>query len=269
MRAVKRPHPRLPGTLQPLQALARNLRWTWRPSLRVLFETIDPAVWSETGGNPVEVLRRAPWESLEELARDAGFLARLSAIVSEIATEEDAPSRSPAARALVARGDRIAYFSAEFGLTELLPVYAGGLGVLAGDHLKSASDLAIPLVGVGLFYREGYFRQSLDPLEGQREENPVLDVEGLPIAYPETLARRTPAGRGRGGGRPFDLRSHPHRRGRPDPAAPARHAHSRERARGSGDHRSPLWRRPRDADPPGDRARRRRSPRSRTAGLSA
>jgi glycogen phosphorylase len=186
MRAVERPHPRLPGSLQPLQALARNLRWTWRPTLRVLFETIDPAVWAETGGNPVEILRRAPSGRLEELSRDEGFLARLSAVVSEIATEEDAPSRSPAARNLIARGDRIAYFSAEFGLTELLPVYAGGLGVLAGDHLKSASDLAIPLVGVGLFYREGYFRQSLDPHEGQKEENPVLDVEGLPIGFPET-----------------------------------------------------------------------------------
>ena len=186
MRAVERPHPRLPGSLQPLQALARNLRWTWRPTLRVLFETIDPALWAETGGNPVEILRRAPSGRLEELSRDEGFLARLSAAVSEIATEEDAPSRSPAARTLVARGDRIAYFSAEFGLTELLPVYAGGLGVLAGDHLKSASDLAIPLIGVGLFYREGYFRQSLDPHEGQKEENPVLDVEGLPIGFPET-----------------------------------------------------------------------------------
>jgi starch phosphorylase len=152
----------------------------------VLFESIDPAVWSATGGNPVDVLRHAPVERLEELSRDAGFLARLSALIAELAIEEDAPSRNPAARALAARGDRIAYFSAEFGLTELLPVYAGGLGVLAGDHLKSASDLAIPLVGVGLFYREGYFRQSLDLLEGQREENPVLDVEGLPIGFPET-----------------------------------------------------------------------------------
>jgi glycogen phosphorylase len=186
MRAVERPHPRLPGSLQPLQALARNLRWTWRPTLRVLFETIDPALWAETGGNPVEILRRVPSERLEELSRDSRFLGWLSAVISETAAEEDTPPRSQAARALVAAGDRVAYFSAEFGLTELLPVYAGGLGVLAGDHLKSASDLGIPLVGVGLFYREGYFRQALDPQEGQREENPVLDVEGLPIGFPET-----------------------------------------------------------------------------------
>jgi starch phosphorylase len=186
MRAVERPHPRLPGPLQPLQPLSRNVRWTWRPTLRVLFESIDPAVWAATGGNPVEVLRRAPAKRLDELSRDGAFLSRLSAIVSELAAEDDAASRNPAARALAERGDRVAYFSAEFGLTELLPVYAGGLGVLAGDHLKSASDLAIPLVGVGLFYREGYFHQSLDPLEGQLEENPVLDVETLPIGFPET-----------------------------------------------------------------------------------
>jgi glycogen phosphorylase len=186
MRAGRRPHPRLPGSLQPLEPLSRNLRWTWRPTVRALFEAIDPAVWAGSGGNPVEVLRRAPAERLEALAGDEAYLARVSAIVAELAAEDDTPARHPAALALAARRDRVAYFSAEFGLTELLPVYAGGLGVLAGDHLKSASDLAIPLVGVGLFYREGYFRQSLDPQEGQREENPVLDVERLPIGLPET-----------------------------------------------------------------------------------
>jgi starch phosphorylase len=108
-------------------------------------------------------------------------------------TEEDlAEPKSPAARELVARGERIAYFSAEFGLTEVLPIYAGGLGVLACDHLKSASDLGVPLTGVGLFYREGYFRQVVDVEGRQTEAYPVLEPDELPLSIAETPTQ--PAG---------------------------------------------------------------------------
>ena len=186
MQSSALPHPRLPDNLQPLDTLARDLRWTFRPSLRALFSSLDPELWESTGGTPVALLWRIAPERLEAAARDRDYLARLEAVRSELGMEDDAPPAHPAARAMQQRGDRIAYFSAEFGLTELLPVYAGGLGVLAGDHLKSASDLRLPLVGVGLFYRHGYFRQSLARPEGQRESNPAVETDLLPISFPET-----------------------------------------------------------------------------------
>src|ERR1017187_3893377 len=183
MRSIEAPS-RLPENLRPLDVLARDLRWTWRPTLRALFMAIDPGLWEASGGNPVAVLAGAPSERLAALSRDADFAARLAATISEIGIENDALAVHPAARAMASSGDRIAYFSAEFGVTELLPVYAGGLGVLAGDHLKSASDLRLPLVGVGLFYNHGYFRQTLTPGEGQRESNPAVAPDALPVSLP-------------------------------------------------------------------------------------
>jgi starch phosphorylase len=176
------PHPRLPENLQPLNDLARDLRWSWRPSLRALFATLDPELWEKTGGNPVALLADVPAERLASASADAAFVARLEGIRSEIGIEDDAQPAHPATRAMKQRGDLIAYFSAEFGLTELLPIYAGGLGVLAGDHLKSASDLRLPLVGVGLFYKHGYFRQSLAPGKGQTESSLAVDPDRLPVS---------------------------------------------------------------------------------------
>ncbi|MFN2633256.1 MAG: alpha-glucan family phosphorylase [Thermoanaerobaculia bacterium] len=186
MRSIPLPHPRLPENLQPLDLLSRDLRWTWRPSLRALFSALDPALWEKTNGNPVALLQAVPAERLEAASRDSVFLTSLSAVRSELGIEDAAEPAHPAMRAMKSRGDRIAYFSAEFGLTELLPVYAGGLGVLAGDHLKSASDLRLPLLGVGLFYRHGYFRQSLSRPGGQKESNPAIDIAELPISLPQT-----------------------------------------------------------------------------------
>ena len=180
------PPSRLPDNLRPLETLARDLRWTWRPTLRSLFSSIDPALWHDSGGNPVLLLARVSEERLSELAGNDEFVARVAAVRSEIGLENDAPPDHPAARGMETREDLIAYFSAEFGLTELLPIYAGGLGVLAGDHLKSASDLRIPLVGVGLFYRNGYFRQALAPAQGQVESVPPIDLDTLPISLPAT-----------------------------------------------------------------------------------
>ena len=206
MQSIALPHPRLPDNLQPLDTLARDLRWTFRPSMRALFSALDPELWESTDGNPVALLWRIAPERLEAMARDRDYLGRLEAVRSELGIEDDAPPAHPAARAMQQRGDRIAYFSAEFGLTELLPVYAGGLGVLAGDHLKSASDLRLPLVGVGLFYRHGYFRQSLARSEGQRESNPAVETDLLPISFPQTpdggppvVVPSYPRGHGRSG----------------------------------------------------------------------
>jgi len=179
----------LPENLQPLDDLARDLRWTWRPSLRAIYQSLDAEGWERAQGNPVALLADCPRERLAKAASDPAFLAQLAAILAELGLENDAPPAHPEIRAMRQRGDLVAYFSAEFGLTEVLPIYAGGLGVLAGDHLKSASDLGLPLVGVGLFYGRGYFHQALHPAEGQREADVALDPDRLPMSVP-----RTPAG---------------------------------------------------------------------------
>ncbi len=183
----------LPENLRSLDTLARDLRWTWRPSLRALFQSLDPDGWERTGGNPVALLADCPEERLRRLAEDRSFLTLLSAVQSEIGLEDDAQPAHPSIRALSDSGDRVAYFSAEFGLTEVLPIYAGGLGVLAGDHLKSASDLGLPLVGVGLFYARGYFRQSIDRQAGQSESEAPLDPDRLPMSLARAPGGGPPA----------------------------------------------------------------------------
>ena len=175
----------LPPNLTLLLRLSRDLRWTWRPSLRALFSSLDPELWTAVRGNPAAFLGRVSRERLEAAAADRAFLTSLYGLASELAFEDTAQPLHPGVRGMTIRNDRIEYFSAEFGLTEVLPIYAGGLGVLAGDVLKSASDLKLPLVGVGLFYREGYFRQILDSTGWQHEENPILDPDELPLALPD------------------------------------------------------------------------------------
>ncbi|HSP93683.1 MAG TPA: alpha-glucan family phosphorylase [Thermoanaerobaculia bacterium] len=184
IQSAEPPHPRLPTALHPLWGLARDLRWTWRPTMRALFASLDRAAWEENGGDPVDLLLSVPPERLEQAAGDLAFLAQMSAVQAELAMEDASPSWHPAVRTFRERGYRIAYFSAEFGLTEHLPIYAGGLGILAGDVLKSSSDRGLPVVGVGLFYREDYFRQVLDKDGWQHESNPPLDPERLPISLP-------------------------------------------------------------------------------------
>src|SRR5512143_822643 len=122
MRAVVSPHPRLPEPLQPLFALAQDLRWTWRPSMRALFSALDPPIWERVRGNPVALLAEVSDERLAWAAADPTFLAQMNAVRAELGVEDDRPSPHPAARTLKQRGDRIAYFSAEFGLTEVLPI---------------------------------------------------------------------------------------------------------------------------------------------------
>ena len=175
----------VPEKLLPLFALSHDLRWTWRPEVRALFEFLDPEAWRRVRGNPVRLFREVPAERLWRAAEDPTYQEELLTMVRRLTEEDLAESRHPAARELVAQGERIAYFSAEFGLTEVLPIYAGGLGVLAGDLLKSSSDMGLPLAGVGLFYYEGYFRQLLDGEGRQTEAYPVLEADDLPLAVPE------------------------------------------------------------------------------------
>ncbi|MDX3851820.1 alpha-glucan family phosphorylase [Streptomyces sp. AK02-01A] len=184
MKAIRRftVRPVLPEPLQPLSDLARNLRWSWHTETRQLFEAVDPDGWSAADGDPVRLLGAVSATRLAELAGDLPFLDRLSAAAADLDTylsgdrwyqERDGQGAElPAA---------IGYFSPEFGVTAALPQYSGGLGILAGDHLKAASDLGVPLIGVGLLYRHGYFRQSLSRDGWQQEQYPVLDPNELPL----------------------------------------------------------------------------------------
>jgi starch phosphorylase len=186
----------LPPPLAPLHDLMLNLRWSWHPPTVELFESIDPAAWAASGGDPVAMLSSLRPGQLTELAADGDFLRRLDVAVADLGgyTSEPRWYQSPAAAGAVEAGDgtlprAIAYFSPEYGITAVLPQYSGGLGILAGDHLKSASDLGVPIIGVGLFYRHGYFTQSLSADGWQAERYPADDPNGLPL----TLLR-TPSG---------------------------------------------------------------------------
>ncbi|SFL50824.1 alpha-glucan family phosphorylase [Geodermatophilus ruber] len=181
MRALRRFTVRasLPEELRPLSQLVMNLRWSWHPETRDLFEALDPELWRKCGGDPVKVLGEVSAERLAALAKDRRFLRRMQDVVDDLQEYLTAPHwyQSLGAEAPAT----IAYFSAEFGITEVLPQYSGGLGILAGDHLKAASDLGVPLIGVGLLYRAGYFEQSLSPDGWQLEHYPSLDPHGLPV----------------------------------------------------------------------------------------
>ena len=180
MKAIRRFTVRtvLPEPLRPLGELAQNLRWSWHQETRELFQTVDPEGWRAAQGDPVRLLGAVSKERLTALASDRRFLRRLATAAEDLADYTGNPrwyqdqSDLPAA---------IAYFSPEFGVTWALPQYSGGLGILAGDHLKAASDLGVPLVGVGLLYRHGYFRQSLSREGWQQEHYPVLDPNSLPV----------------------------------------------------------------------------------------
>lgn len=190
MKAIRRftVRPVLPESLRPLQDLARNLRWSWHHETRELFRAADPEGWRPADFDPVRLLDAMSAGRLAELARDEEFLARLADASENLREYLDGPrwyqNRLAQGAELPAA---IAYFSPEFGVTAALPQYSGGLGILAGDHLKAASDLGVPLIGVGLLYRHGYFRQTLSRDGWQQEHYPVLDPNELPL----TLLRET------------------------------------------------------------------------------
>ena len=171
----------LPERLAALGPLSMNLRWSWHPPTQDLFAEIDAARWESVRHDPVRLLGEVPGSRLDELAADEGFITRLDALAADLQDYLSGPrwyqSRSDAEELPAC----VAYFSMEFGVSEVLPNYSGGLGVLAGDHLKESSDLGVPLVAVGLLYRSGYFRQSLSADGWQLEHYPSLDPQGLPL----------------------------------------------------------------------------------------
>ncbi|MEJ7705320.1 MAG: alpha-glucan family phosphorylase [Geodermatophilaceae bacterium] len=168
----------LPPQLAALSDLVLNLRWSWHAETRELFETMDPDLWRTYKGDPVKLLGEISAQRLAALSSDKRFLRTLANLVEDLQDYLSAPqwyqrrAEGPAG---------IAYFSPEFGITEVLPQYSGGLGILAGDHLKAASDLGVPILAVGLLYRAGYFSQSLSADGWQLEHYPAIDPHGLPL----------------------------------------------------------------------------------------
>src|SRR6266851_5178050 len=164
-----------------LWSLARNLWWSWDHDTTSLFRELDPVRWRELNHNPIALLAEMPLSTIERRARELVLHGRINYLYRRQVEYLDADRTWGARHAGVLRPRPVAYFSAEFGLHESVPIYSGGLGVLAGDHIKSASDLGIPLVGIGLFYGQGYFRQRLDRNGWQQEEYLPTDVNLLPM----------------------------------------------------------------------------------------
>ncbi|MEO8517856.1 MAG: alpha-glucan family phosphorylase [Dermatophilaceae bacterium] len=186
MKAIRRFSVRtvLPESISALGELASNLRWSWHPATRDLFSEIDPKRWARVGKDPTAMLSALSADELKALSLDETFVGKVHDAIQNLAVYLSEPRWYQGWAAQVEGGApaAIAYFSPEYGITEALPQYSGGLGILAGDHLKASSDLGVPVVGVGLFYKTGYFKQSLNLDGWQQETYPVLDPDGLPLA---------------------------------------------------------------------------------------
>lgn len=172
--------PSLPAELEPLRKLAYNLHWSWNHDARKLFRRLDSTIWDETRHNPVKLLGSVSQERLEEVAKDDGFISHMRRVYDNLENYLQSPTWFT--RNHKDKQDlNIVYFSFEFGLTECLQTYSGGLGVLAGDHLKSASDLGLPLVGIGVNFKDGYFQQFLTSDGYQQERYEKSDFDNLPM----------------------------------------------------------------------------------------
>src|SRR5438270_2678846 len=166
--------PAVPQALSRMPELAYNVIWSWEPIIRAMFRRLDPTLWRESGYNPVLMLGRISQAALEKAAADHRYISLYTQACQRY--DEAMQRRHPHSE-----GELIAYFSAEYGLSECLPIYSGGLGILSGDHLKSASNCDLPLVGVGLLYQQGYFRQFLNQDGWQQERYPTNDFYTLPM----------------------------------------------------------------------------------------
>lgn len=174
--------PKLPAAIARLQELAYNLWWSWEPDAQALFARIDSTLWAATNHNPVKFLRNVHQQRLDAVVQDPAYLDDYAAVMAAF-DEYMAPSTLGwFGTAHADQRDRvIAYFSAEFGLHEALPIYSGGLGVLSGDHCKEASDLNLPFIGVGFLYPQGYFTQRIDPAGRQQAEYEKIDFAEMPV----------------------------------------------------------------------------------------
>ena len=173
--------PTLPPGLEPLREMSFNLWWTWEPAARRLFRHLDPELWNRTNHNPVRMLQLSRQGRLEELAQDKTFVRELKQVFEAFEKylgRKDTYGKTGAGNAIT---KPVAYFSAEFGFHESIPNYSGGLGILAGDHCKSASDLDLNFVAIGLLYRHGYFKQEIDKDGIQQAINLNQNFHHLPI----------------------------------------------------------------------------------------
>ncbi len=174
-------NPQLPRRINKLLEIANNLWWSWNTDFLKLFKDIDIDLWEQIGKNPVKFLKLVSQEKLEQVAIDSNFLKEYDKIVENFENYMNSKTTWFNKKYPENKDDLIAYFSAEYGLDQILPIYSGGLGILSGDHLKAASDLGIPLVGVGLLYKNGYFHQVINATGRQETVYNDIDLENLPI----------------------------------------------------------------------------------------
>jgi starch phosphorylase len=179
-RYVLEVRPNIPRRLARLAELADNLWYTWDRPTRYLFAQLNPRLWDATGHSPKAFLNRVDEQRLVDAVDDPHYMDRFNRVVSAYDTYHGEPRRPQAAEQL-RQSDLVAYFCAEFGFHESLPIYSGGLGILAGDHCKAASDMRLPFLGVGLLYRQGYFRQTIDGEGNQHAAYHDADFDDLPV----------------------------------------------------------------------------------------
>ena len=174
-------NPQLPKRIEDLEKIANNLWWSWNTEFLNLFKQIDADLWERVEKNPVKFLKQVSQERLEEAEKNVEFLKQYDKIVENFESYQNSKSTWFSKKYPENKNDLIAYFSAEYGLDQILSIYSGGLGILSGDHLKSASDLGIPLVAVGLLYKNGYFHQKINGYGEQETEYRKIDIYSLPI----------------------------------------------------------------------------------------
>jgi starch phosphorylase len=184
MKDIKREYPNrfsLPKRIERLGELAYNIWWVWNPEAQSIFYQIDKTLWDDVSHNPVAFLRQIDRASLNSAANDRYYLDFYDRVFSSFDNYMGAKDTWFSKNYPLLKEEQIAYFSFEFGLHESLPVYAGGLGVLSGDHLKEASDLGIPLTGIGFIYRQGYFTQHITEDGWQETGNYLLHLDEMPV----------------------------------------------------------------------------------------
>ena len=174
-------NPQLPKRIEELDTIANNLWWSWNTEFLGLFKQIDRDLWENVNKNPIKFLKLVSQEKLEQASENQSFLKKYDRLVEDFENYKNSKSTWFSRNYPDNKTDLIAYFSAEYGLDQILPIYSGGLGILSGDHLKSASDLGIPLVAVGLLYKNGYFNQKINGYGDQETEYRQIEISSLPI----------------------------------------------------------------------------------------
>ena len=174
-------NPQLPKRIEKISEIANNLWWSWNTEFLRLLKKIDRDLWEQSSKNPIKFLKQVSQERLELVSKDVSFLKEYDKVVENFEDYMSSKNTWFSNKYPNDKKDLIAYFSAEYGLDETIALYSGGLGILSGDHLKSASDLGVPLVSVGLLYKNGYFNQKISGYGVQETEYKDIDIKNLPI----------------------------------------------------------------------------------------